>query len=409
MNKSKARRLARARADRTGEDYETALRAVRSGAARNGGRPDPNDAHYDPYGPDADEPVDPVWPAGLLLPDSARPLLYLDLNHWIGLSDARLGRPNGGRYQSALEAARDARAANRVVFPLSGSHYMEIAKIVDPRRRAGLTAIMEELSGFTTALSRTQIMRLEMETVADQTFGPADPIGPAPYLGYGVNHALGVLPEMALGNSATDLEDEVRRVQSLEFISKLPPEWRQAFERISLTGPQDDTTEADLRRRGWQPNAAAFVAHNRARSEQNQVDILDASPDWRSGRLRDVVSCRELCLEAWDAYTEAATCRRADTAGAFDSHEKIRRFTRSMPSMEVAIAIKTHYHRNPTAKWTQNATFDIDAMAVAVPYCQAVATDGQVVDALRGARMPEIMSTTVMSGSEDLVEWLSAA
>jgi hypothetical protein len=93
----------------------------------------------------------------------------------------------------------------------------------------------------------------------------------------------------------------------------------------------------------------------------------------------------------------------------FDTHDKIRRFTRSIPTIEVAISIKTSYHRNRTVRWTQNTTFDIDAMAGTVPYCHAVASDRQVIEALRAARIPETMTTDVISIVDELTRWLEVA
>jgi hypothetical protein len=70
-------------------------------------------------------------------------------------------------------------------------------------------------------LSRNKIIRLEMETVADQTFGPSNiPLGPVPYLGYGVNHSLGVV--LDFGPEVTDPNNEASRRQALNFISTLP-------------------------------------------------------------------------------------------------------------------------------------------------------------------------------------------
>lgn len=79
--------------------------------------------------------VPPVWPSALRLPAWPPLLVYLDLNHWIGLAQAATGHRSGVRFAGCLSACRAARASGAAVFPLSGAHYMEVAKIRDPAQR----------------------------------------------------------------------------------------------------------------------------------------------------------------------------------------------------------------------------------------------------------------------------------
>jgi hypothetical protein len=55
-------------------------------------------------------------------------LVYLDLNQWIGLAKAASAHKDGARYVQALEAARAAKDGGTAMFPLSGTHYMELAE-----------------------------------------------------------------------------------------------------------------------------------------------------------------------------------------------------------------------------------------------------------------------------------------
>jgi len=147
---------------------------------------------FRPFGGPPDEPVDLVWPTRLHRGSIQTSLVYLDLNHWIGLSDAVVGRSQGDNYRDALAASREARRSGRATFPLSATHYMEIAKIVDPSRRSNLAAIMEELSGFATLASRPVVTRLEIEAVLDQELGLAPSPPPVVDLvGWGVRHSVG--------------------------------------------------------------------------------------------------------------------------------------------------------------------------------------------------------------------------
>ena len=107
--------------------------------------------------------VELVWPSGVRRDASLPLLVYLDLNHWVGLAKAATGHRDGARYQTLLEACRTVRQASAALFPLSATHYMEVAKIADARRRADLAGILEELSGFHTLLARSAIVELEFD------------------------------------------------------------------------------------------------------------------------------------------------------------------------------------------------------------------------------------------------------
>jgi hypothetical protein len=51
--------------------------------------------------------------------------------------------------------------------------------------------------------------------------------------------------------------------------------------------------------------------------------------------------------------------------------------------------------------------YDIDAMSVAVPYCDLVATDHEVVHALRSEGVPDRLGTKVVASLDELAETLA--
>ena len=366
--------------------------------------------NFRPFGGPPDEPVPLVWPTRLLRGASWAGLVYLDLNHWIGLADAAAGRKPGDRYQEALASCRVAQHDGSVVFPLSAVHYMEIAKIVDPTRRANLATIMEELSGFTTLTSRTVIMRLEIESVLERELNVTPNLEPAVrLLGWGAQHSvLGVEGGVQIvddaGNDATALAR--RRVGALA-LDELLSNARLMLERGLLSGPRDEAEVAKLRATGWQPDAAVKVAQERADRETELVGILHADPRWRKGRLRDVISAREVVYEIWDALTECLLAKGMSKLNWLNDRQRIRTFVRSMPSAEVVIEMKTARHRNPSSTWDTNTIFDIDAVGLAVPYCDAVVTERYACSVLQRAELGERMNTALMRSPQELVDWLS--
>jgi hypothetical protein len=71
-------------------------------------------------------------------------------------------------------------------------------------------------------------------------------------------------------------------------------------------------------------------------------------------------------------------------------------FTRSMPSTDVAMALKTGWHRNRDKQWSANDVHDIDAMALAVPYCDIVVTEKACHHVLMAAGMDKRMKTILL-------------
>jgi hypothetical protein len=121
-----------------------------------------------------------AWPPSLLKSKRGKPLVYLDMNHWIYLAQAATGHANGGRYQRALDALWE--AAGRVVIPLASVHYMEIEGNRDAARRSDLARLMEELSGFVCVLPRSSIAQVELDAALAQLLGTSYRFSNAPSL-----------------------------------------------------------------------------------------------------------------------------------------------------------------------------------------------------------------------------------
>ena len=68
--------------------------------------------------------------------------------------------------------------------------------------------------------------------------------------------------------------------------------------------------------------------------------------------------------------------------------------------------MKTQLHKNHSTRWTINTISDIDAMSVAVPYCDAVVTDRQARDALRRSERGQLTATSIIDTPEHLCIWL---
>ena len=106
------------------------------------------------------------------------------------------------------------------------------------------------------------------------------------------------------------------------------------------------------------------------------MEQLDLDPKMRQGRLRDVINARELQIELGEVLARATTAMRTSIGVLLEyDRAKLRDFCDRMPSTRVAVSLKAAYHKDNRHVWTSNDIHDIDALSIAVTYCDAVFTD----------------------------------
>ena len=348
-----------------------------------------------------DEPPALVWPRLLELPSDTINVVYLDLNHWISLAQASVGHSQGHSFVRALHACRAARSAGTAAFVLSGTHYFESSKIKDPAHRRALADVMEELTDFATLVSRVVVMELELTAMLDRFAREPSPLPMIALIGRGVRHAFGLQSGLKIMGPSGDETDQVRKRMGAKAFDDFVAQANLGLEQSLLRGPTDEEVEG-LRKEGWNPEATIEVAETRAAHERELRLRLDSDNRWRRGRLRDVVAARELTTEFRDMFPRALTERGLTQADVLQDRQSARAFVRRMPSTEVAIELKTAWHRNRDKEWTRNDIQDIDAMSLAVPYCDIVVTDKACHHALVAARLGKRMHTALLRNLGDL-------
>jgi hypothetical protein len=348
-----------------------------------------------------------LWPTKLLVPQRPPKLVYLDLNHWISLAKAHAGHPSGQDVRDVLTACEAATSGGAAVFPLSDTIYFEVSKIGTYRQRRHLREVMELLSGFKVVTSRSVVSAHEIETMLDAHVGPSDdPINITAYLDWGVMRALGMNGALRVGDreSGRDVTQEVRAKHPggpAEF-DRIVRAAHLELNRSVLDGPASAEEEARMRDVGWNPRAAFEVAERRAVQEIEQVARFNANPAWRRGRIRDVVAAREVVIEVNELLRKGLRDRNVELEDAFPSPESTRKLWDAMPSFDVAVTIKTEYHRDPNHTWRPNDIADIDALGSTLPYCDVVVTDKAVASHARRTGLTDRLGATVLSALHEL-------
>ena len=360
--------------------------------------------------------VEYVWPQTLIRPSRDVRLVYLDQAQWIYLAQAATGHPVGGQHVASLEALRSFKADGSILCPLSLTHLMETSAITS-RQREDLAPLMEELSDFFCLLPRSGVMLMELEAVLDEMRPRARGYAPVPLIGKGTTFAVGKTGRFNVydgdGRMITDEvrasfptgPDEFDRVMAQAYVD---------LDRAVLRGPKDTAEEAQLTSYGWKPRLAMTIGDQRAQQEQEQAArfsdkmlIPDDPTDYRRDRVRDVVRTRYVALELMEAVNDGLAARGLEIEDVWSGVEASRRVVDAMPSGDVAVSLLTEYHRDSTLKWKRNHIFDIDALSVAVPYCDAVVADGDAIDKLRRSRVAERLGTPIFPSLADLVAHLS--
>ena len=275
-----------------------------------------------------------------------------------------------------------------------------IIPVLDIYLRA-IAHVMEELIGFASLMDRVVVMKLELDAMLDPLARQPSPWPRTPLLGKGVRHSFGQPSGVRIMGPNGDATEEVRARVGAEKFDEIVAQAELELDRAVLRGPADDEVE-NLRATGWKPENAIQVAERRAAQERELTPMLDAETRWRRGRLRDVVAARELCTELQDMLRRAIAGRQLSLTEAISDQESARKLARSMPSTEVSIELKTAWHRNRDKNWTANDIYDIDAMALAVPYCDIVVTEKACHHALTTARLDKRMHTAILRDLNEL-------
>jgi hypothetical protein len=180
-------------------------------------------------------------------------------------------------------------------------------------------------------------------------------------------------------------------------------------ERGILAGPSDEEVASLRADYGFAPEVAQASLKSRLEFELDLSQRLADDPKWRRGRLRDVVSAREVAHEWMDAINHVNYDRASRGRAVLDLGDvaRGRQFMGAMPHTQVAISIKTRYHRDPAHRWTVNDINDIDALSVAYAYCDVVFTDKAARAALTDSTdLRRAFKTTLPRTPDELTRWI---
>jgi hypothetical protein len=300
-------------------------------------------------------------------------------------------------YDDLLTSARKAATEARAVFALSATHLMEVTAIKDLRQRTNIADVMAELSNFTYILGRHLIEEFEVEGSLDELLGPdVIDLKPMNLLGFGASYPFGQVMSWSPNAERSAALQRIRAHVGREAADQFITDFGQEAELVLLHGGDSGHPIGN-----WQS-----MLENRANREVGQAALIDANPNYPMEKLRDVVSAGELLLELNDMVSLRIAEVRRDLQEVLPTIDVARAFTDGMPSTRVAISMKTHYFKNADNRWTVNDVHDIDALAAAVAYCDAVHSDKKAMHAVRSSPELQLFTTYLPRKPLEMADWL---
>ena len=277
------------------------------------------------------------------------------------------------------------------------------------RHRFDVAQVMEDLSGWAVTIPRSSIITLEVEAALDAYTHPrTTPYAPVDLLGSGVMRAFGKVGGLLIRDrkDGSDVTAAARAAwpDGPDAFDRWKADAERQLNREVLRGPASEAEESKLRADGWDPTIARANAEQHAAAEKAQAALVDTiGVEWRTDRVRDAVAVRYMATDVIEDFTEGLAARGLQVEDVYADQVSSRRFTDSMPSADAYVTLLAAAHRDPNTKWTPNRMFDLDAMSVALPYHDLVATDREAAHVAVTEGLSERLGTFVTASLDELV------
>ena len=363
------------------------------------------------------------------MPQTAPATIYLDLNHWVHLAQARVGHPEGAAHAAALGLLRQAVADGRVVIPLSAAHYDEVRKIKDFDQRNDLALTMAELSGYRTLVNRSVIRRAELVRSLAEQFGVATNPELPVVVGYGFAYACGqaggngyiegadTASEEEWADAAPKLIAMLERLIGggwhfdspiADPVARVTAAFNEVGQFIQLRGPRPGAEERELRTRyGYKPEEIQDAVKEIVNRHQRIVVELEKRPKDKR-RYEDLLGAY---MYVWELINDLVPA--LDTIGhTFDElvdegKTAMVAVLERMPTIQTDTALRGGNLRNLERPWQPNDVYDVEHLSVSAAYCDVVVTEKHAATLLNRARIGERYATLITPRIDDLVAYFT--
>lgn len=312
--------------------------------------------------------------------------IYLDQNKWIDLARAEDGRPDGVSFVSTLSIAREAVRSGEAVFPLSFPHCHETGRAPRLSQRKCLARLMVELSQGVVLRSLSQVIRDTLRDAVRVLFGePTRPNCASPF-GRGLEDVVGFRLENTLGYNA------VERAKKLRPHLDTPSAWTDVLSHSLVDSRKK--TNARL----------AEIGKQAAVAREDDRELWKGSSD---GEIRRILAARATLHFIDDLQQSLGEIGRTMEQWGEMGPDRLLKFWESIPCVSAQIELELALHRDKSKKWTSNDLADLNAMSLAIPYCDFVVTEKYWTHVARTRGLGTRFATSVVNNLSKLDEFLT--
>lgn len=263
---------------------------------------------------------------------------------------------------------------------------------------------MASLSGFRTIAPMSVLRRAEIEQALYKRFGkPEAPIQPQPF-GLGIFYAARGKNQMAKieGDDAI-MQALAVAMGGIEKVKELEAKLTMKAEFEMLRGPHDSMVQELRDSYGYAPEEAEKIARQRAVNEEELAQRLIADPSLKK-KFDNIVTARYIIREIGTALQPALTNAGMTIDDLFArGADDVTQFVHAIPTADVFVTFTKANLKNLHRGWKKNDIHDMDALTVAISYCDIVVTEKHAHAQMTRAGMGQKYSTKLFRNIEDLL------
>jgi len=316
--------------------------------------------------------------------------VYLDQNHWVSLTKARVEHKDGAQYEDALVLLREAVKRGWVSCPLSMQHFMEVQNRSNWESRLQLATTMEELSSWHAIAPQPHIVGSEIDRALNEIFGRPRVPRSAQVFGVGADHAM--------GRSVTNYEPPA---DQRAFLRQVVSEIKQA---VVLIG-----APPDFKAPGYDPTAHRLISEGFAEEQERLRDVRRVK-GFHVGDLGRRATSIDVYNEFERSYSEALMLAGLTWDHVYNLGEKgMEQLIRSVPTVFAHRELRRLRHAASQKRWEEGDLVDLTALASAIVYCDVVVTERVWTDIANRAKLGQHFGTRVVRDLESLKPHLIGA
>lgn len=289
--------------------------------------------------------------------------VYLDQNKWIDLARARFRQDADQLLKRTLTTVLDASESGDWAFPISSTHYIEIARIGNRRRRVQLGEVMWDVSRGRTIASYSAMVRHELDRALSARFSGIT-VRPFELLGQGVSHAFG------MDRPDYRIPAFLRPTVSSRLAAGFEAAAQETMERSVLTGQGPDGIEA--------PTVGHTVHNERFMRHLNDL------PSTLSGLPRekwhDALVSMSLA-DILEPVNEALAFHELDLGQLLGQGvAELSTFVHELPTRAIDLHMHWQIAKNPSLQPKPTDLEDWGALVPAAAYCDFLVCEKHFAD-----------------------------